>query len=104
MEIRIRSWDKIDKELIYGWTDIYPDTRYEYMLFTGLLDKQGKEIYEGDIVISQGMRGIVVYQPPSFVIKRKLTNKTWQEFIRHYDEPQFQEVIGNIYENSELVE
>ncbi len=79
--------------------------QFELMQFTGLIDKNGKEIYEGDILNSQNriLQGVVYYQAPSFVVKRRKYTKTWHEFILHPSEKQFQEVIGNIYENPELL-
>lgn len=75
------------------------------MQFTGLLDKNGKEIYEGDILNSHNgtLQGFVFYQGPSFVVKRQKSAKTWVEFILHPTEKQFQEIIGNIHETPELV-
>lgn len=74
------------------------------MQYTGLKDKNNKEIYEGDIVKHGDFNALVVYQAPSFVMKKKQRNKTWWEFISAPFTSQFEEVIGNIYENPELVE
>ena len=68
------------------------------MQFTGLHDKNGKEIYEGDIVIGLG------------VVKWYDKDAKYMLYFNNGDKPtvelnaaQFSEIIGNIYENPELV-
>lgn len=69
--------------------------------YTGLKDKNGKEIYEGDIVKIQNELCIVEYNYNAFGLK--VIDKTkpygWVEFIVCKCE-----VIGNIYENADLLE
>lgn len=75
------------------------------MQFTGLLDKQGKEIYEGDIVnVSYGK------QKESFRRKIIYNSKIASFIVSCGDninsrilEISVFEVIGNIYENKELM-
>jgi uncharacterized phage protein (TIGR01671 family) len=78
------------------------------MQFTGLLDKKGKEIYEGDIV-----KGLLFHQHTTIptmgeiVFCEKyaafaLKNLGGETLLHNHDRDKF-EIIGNIYENSELL-
>ena len=77
----------------------------ELMQFTGLLDKDGKEIYEGDIVQTGDMYG-------SYKGKIEWWGDRWTLNYMHAGESCNQalmtlslpEVIGNIYKNPELLE
>lgn len=78
----------------------------ELMQYTGLHDKNGKEICEGDIV-KAFINGIwyigqVIYEHSGFTID--VTNNKQLEFGRRGIIERFTEVIGNIYENKELLE
>lgn len=127
-EIKFRAWD-YNNECIIPWVKIrlekeedentfsvvvfdgavgdhYDD--FPYMQYTGLKDKNGKEIFEGDIVQqnykdmynqSQAFAGEVVYSDCVYWLKNG------GEYTFLYDEYRIYEsvVIGNIYENPELL-
>jgi uncharacterized phage protein (TIGR01671 family) len=67
------------------------------MQFTGMNDKNGKEIYEGDIVRYWGGVAPIEYNMFGFAIKE--TNDEYFDI----NEPDKIEVIGNIYENDNLI-
>lgn len=84
---------------------------YELMQFTGLKDKNGKEIYEGDIVTTDLSRPylIVKYHNGAFMFQCLDEGKTYYDFMNppideEVDRYSWGEVIGNIYENPELLE
>lgn len=73
---------------------------YELMQFTGLKDKNGKEIYEGDVVQVGGHVMDVRWVGAGFwLVKPELS-----DVELHQNTAKNIEVIGNIYENPELVE
>ena len=68
--------------------------------FTGLFDKNGKEIYEGDIVRHDENSKCysIIYEEPMF---RFAPNDDCFAFLNH---PELLEVIGNIHDNKKLLE
>lgn len=125
-KIKFRAWDKKWKEwlnpkehVIYACNgdvgevnddelveDIVHDTVVEQ--FTGLHDKNGKEIYEGDIVKVVGLFGFeftgqVVYDRFGFNLKDFWCSGFDDPDLAFSEEHDWQ-VIGNIHENPELLE
>ena len=77
---------------------------YVLMQFTGLLDKNGKEIYEGDVVKSGYFARLaeVVFVKGGFFIKRNPSGE--YTLLEWFNKKGLgSEVIGNIYENPELL-
>ena len=112
---KYRMWDKETKSM-NGMAEIYRNRNQEIELHprdkniilmqsTGLVDKNGKEIFEGDIV---KMSKDVYSEPTYYEVVRhyggayRLESKQHgcELWLRHTD----CEVVGNIYENRELLE
>lgn len=133
--IKFRAWDTKNKKFPFiGFHIIGECTAFdlinqyrleelndlEIQQFTGLLDKNGKEIYEGDILkTSYFSKYIVKFYEGSFVVeingkhKSPLFNYTKNgiDTLRDLNDktglistlPEAAEVIGNIFENPELL-
>ena len=133
-EIKFRSWDKKEKQMTYftleqlidsiGFEYVIPENLIRLapipigdrnnkirMQFTGLLDKNGKEIYEGDILevhrygLEEKHRTVVRFESGGFILEDDFGEAvtigwaidSWDDDGHKYS------VIGNIHENSELL-
>lgn len=118
-EIKFRAWDSDDKTMWYmeklesdqlpnEVLSVFLDEYYgcDLMQYTGIKDKDGKEIYEGDIVSrpKYNLTYVVVFDEKNagFELKR-IPDKSALTFmeLRAFEEKT--EVIGNIYQNPELL-
>jgi len=125
-DIRLRAWDYKGKRMVkvlaidwehqtidceagldYGevgwWERCYhqPLENFEFLQFTGVRDKNGKEIYEGDILKNSYGSLYEVKWVPSMMSFMCSPLKVVYE-VRHIDNLDA-EVIGNIFENTELL-
>ena len=115
-DIRFRAWHKLKKHMYYDVQYIYCDeelgncfgdiltspSKFEVMMYTGVTDDKEDEIYEGDIVAfetTDNIRGIGYvkweYQKAMFLIDGG--------DIAFFDDIKNILVLGNIYENPELL-
>jgi uncharacterized phage protein (TIGR01671 family) len=137
-EIKFRVWDKQVKRMFLPLTDLHikwnkhtgsdlfceieasddgkggkwscSDSAdgYEIMQYSGLKDKNGKDIYDGDIIqFAETYYYLVRYEDAKFVGYH--ANNNWGKWgdlyklaERRFDKYNYV-VIGNIYENPELV-
>jgi uncharacterized phage protein (TIGR01671 family) len=156
-DFKFRAWDKISKKMRFnyiaksgdekgdwilfgaddkegvfgGWNNPYPREMFELMQYTGLKDKDGREIYEGDILSYKSESKVVVVEETYEVRHGKYNNGlTYEDYIGGYgwyghpiqmlindelsdffginylipgDELSGGSVIGNIFENPELL-
>jgi uncharacterized phage protein (TIGR01671 family) len=137
-EIKFRRWHKSLLDMIYSdklsdffdMIDRFPG-EYEVMQFTGLLDKNGKEIYEGDILQARHReqqksesfyieKDKVIFWKGSFECFGKSLSRVNTDDKENaksimwcwhghnnlpdiYEEINSIEIIGNIYENKSLL-
>ena len=112
-ELKFRAWqdygeghrymlyDRGDLEEFFGAAKGDP-----VMQYTGIKDKNGKEIYEGDIIVRKlpppwdNHIAVVEFNPLTAMFTIKREDGEYSDYCISDDD---WEVIGNIYENPELL-
>ena len=97
----------VDKKVVFV-TPSFIEAEFdegELMQYTGLKDKNGKEIYEGDIISSLNFTGQVFWNDFSCGYRFGKTPEADIERTAYLNKFASSEylVIGNIYENPELI-
>jgi uncharacterized phage protein (TIGR01671 family) len=122
-QLKFRAWDKLEKRFFYpdkGYQGHYVLTlngqfqnlqngsggdEYVVQQFTGLKDSKGNEIYEGDII--SYLQHLFNVSPDKYPVKTKEVKwknmkGCWNVYESQAGEDNL-EVIGNIFENSDLL-
>ena len=104
-DIKFRAWHKNAKYMCCNaTTDLLDREWLEFMQYTGLKDENGKEIYEGDIVNIEDDKCTIEFNNYGFGAK----SLEYKDFVLFGEVDMLDthviEVIGNIYENPELLE
>ena len=105
MEIKVRAWHELNKEMVYpkigglSSGNILNLFSPEFiMMGIGLPDKNGKEIYVGDLV--QSSETGIIYQV-SFEDGK--IEGFHENYVFHYRKLSNGIVVGNIFENPEML-
>ena len=90
-------WHKVNKETVGQ--------------FIGLTDKNGKMIFEGDIIENSGCRWVIGFVNTAFAAMdgpdmqfAMFEQYIWDHKKREWVAPDYWEVVGNIHDNPELLE
>jgi uncharacterized phage protein (TIGR01671 family) len=107
-DIKFRAWDTVNKKMLNDpyraiaterINDMFCD-EWEWLQYTGLKDKNGEEIYEGDIVEYKFIKYDVIFGDGKWLIR----DLKFPYGVRYLYSCTEIKRIGNIYEPPELLE
>ncbi len=95
--IKFRAYTEISNEVLGMKYDVPHNYNDTVMQFTGLLDRNGKEIYEGDVVKEPDTPNReITFKDGSFMM-------TMDDGQRYLPAIGRREILGNIYEHGHLL-
>ncbi|MGV3144949.1 YopX family protein [Streptococcus parasuis] len=116
MTQKFRAWDTFDEDMVndifFSWQDCgyeslnecLSDERWKFMQFTGKMDSTGQvEVYAGDILYypdqDEDNYGIIKFDEDTLAF---VLDNGYERFV--YGDYGMGKVIGNIYQNKDLVD
>ncbi|HFR3264636.1 hypothetical protein HO520_08400 [Streptococcus suis] len=113
---KFRAWDTFDEDMVndifFSWQDCgyeslnecLSDERWKFMQFTGKMDSTGQvEVYAGDILYypdqDEDNYGIIKFDEDTLAF---VLDNGYERFV--YGDYGMGKVIGNIYQNKDLVD
>lgn len=108
-EIKFRVWIISDKRFApdhctpYNWySQRWNENNLVFQQWTGLFDTTGKHIFEGDIFLNGESKRVIEFRGGNFhAVRLSRTDTILLSFVHHQKQNR---VIGNIFENPELLE
>lgn len=109
--IKFRAWNPYQQRMMpnstaYDMSCVFPSQCFDHLMqFTGNRDKNGKDIYEGDIIrcIDPDDQAVAMVVMGKFGWMKQYGNEASQYPLTDFDLHWF-EVVGNVYENAKLLE
>lgn len=113
--IKFRVWDKKTNQWVETYSsthnscvninEIFSQKEFIFQQFTGLKDDKNKDIYEGDILRVESYDGWFDKEPNYYnlLVEYRISPSGESDLSGFLYIPKFREVIGNIYENPELL-
>lgn len=116
--LKFRAWNKREQRMFLisdldtrnqvildNSYNIYPFDEVELMQSTGLYDKNGKEVFEGDIVVEE-YHDSLNYGRVFYSEKKACYRVEFKNLVNGFDlaDVAVKFVAGNVYENPELLE
>lgn len=108
--LKFRAWSS-EEEIMWSEKSselfVYIENDYPLIMMqsTGLVDKKGNEVFEGDIIRDDdGNLSKIIWKDAAAMFGRMYLNGIFVYGLKAYQMSEDNEVVGNIYETPEILE